>query len=203
MKNTKEFILENKEITNTDRRKSLKSLPSHNENPFARDTIVHADKGYKMKTFGTKKLLADIETGEIEEGLLVARKIEVDKGEFVKIYVDQMKTIYDLPRAARKLFEYIAHNLEINADEIYIYHPDAMAFCGYNQVNQIINALCTLTELGIISKSYRAGWWFINPTILFNGNRLVLVSEYMRKDKAKEKQWDSDMKKKLNADNDE
>lgn len=203
MKNTKEFILENKELQSKDGKKSLKSLPSHNENPFLRDTVIHANKGYKMKTFGTDELLVNVQTGEVRQGLLVAKHVEVDKGEFVKIYVDQMNAIYDLPRPARKLFEYIALNIEVNADEIYIFHPDAMAHCGYSQVNQIINALCTLTEKGIISKSYRTGWWFINPTILFNGNRLILVNEFMRNDREKEKQWESDMNKTLNTNNDE
>ena len=115
MENTKEFILEDKELSKNDGKSSLKSLEAFKENPFAKDTIIHADKGYKMKTFGTDKELADVDTGEVQQGLLVAQKVAVDKGTFVKIFVEQMEKIYDLPKYARKMFQYIAMNIEINS----------------------------------------------------------------------------------------
>lgn len=215
MENTKEFILENKEfsishlseeqtkISLTDTKGGIKSLEVHKSNPFMKDTIVHVDRGYKKIKIGTSDELANIETGEVQQGQFVFSQVSVDRGTFVKIFADQIDKIYDLPRPARKLFEYITINLQPNNDEIYIHHEEVMEVCGYKQLNQVIKALVILAKKGIISRSYRPYWWFINPTILFNGNRLVLVTEYILKSKEDDKEWESNMKKTLNADNDE
>jgi hypothetical protein len=209
MENTKDFILDNKEVSTIeisddvtslglkDVKGGITSLEEYKTNPFRKDAIIHAQIGFKSVKIGTTETLVSTETGQIVEGQWHYQKQLVDKATFVKIYADQIHKIYELPKPARKLFEYIATNLQPNADEIYIMPDMLVELCGYKARNQVYKALVVLCKKGIIGKSFRPYWWFINPTVLFNGSRVTLINDYILQTKVEDKQWGDDMKKTL------
>lgn len=213
MENTKDFILENKEVGKIevseavenvglkDVKGGIKSLEMHKTNPFIKDTIVHVDKGYKKIKVGTNEALVSVTTGELFESQMHYHKVEVDRATFVRIFTDQIHKIYDLPSPARKLFEYIASNLKPNTDEIYLHYEELATLCNYKSTNQVYKALIVLHKKGILSRSYRPYWWFINPTILYNGNRLLLIKDYVLKTQDEDKIWNKGLKDYIN-DND-
>lgn len=182
MENTKDFILENKKVLTVPNEKvdvkgGLKQLELHDKSPY-HQSLVHAiDMGVKKVFVGTRDRWVNEMTGEIAGEQMIYKTEVVDRRKFVKIYVDEMKNLYDLPLHARKLFEYICGNLKKDQDEIYIHQEDVMKCYGWKQVNQVHKALITLAKKGFIAKQTKPYWWYINPTIFFNGNSVIFVKK--------------------------
>jgi hypothetical protein len=180
MENTKDIILENKkviEVTNekVDVKGGIRNLPSHNISPY-HEILAHSmDYGSKKVYVGVKDELVSTITGEVHSTQVIYKTEVVDRRKFVKIYVDEMKNLYDLPLHARKVFEYICANLKKDSDEIYIHQEEVMEIYGWKQVNQVHKALIFLTKKGFIARQVRPYWWYINPTIFFNGDSVMFV----------------------------
>jgi hypothetical protein len=134
---------------------------------------------------GTDEAMAFVDTGEIFGKRLVMKQEVVDKNKFVKLYVDNIASMYGLPKYAFKLFQYILQNLPQMADEVYLYDKEIMQELGWSHVNQYHKALRKLTDLRFIARTLRPMLWYINPTIFFNGDRVAFIRT-IRKDNSEQ-----------------
>jgi len=64
---------------------------------------------------------------------------------------------------------------------VYIFLPELLDFSQWTSNKQGYTALKELVKAGIIALSTRPGYWFINPAIVFNGDRLLFVQEFKKK----------------------
>lgn len=157
----------------------------YKENPFA-NGVFNIEKGKKSVIAGsTKQVLVDIDTGQIEGITLMHKYKEVDKEQFVKLYIDEVASLFELSRTGLRVFGFVLKALRINSAEIYIDISELMVFCGYKQKNQVYKGLAELIANKIIAMSVRPNLWFINPSIIFNGDRVVFAKEYRIKDTTK------------------
>jgi len=169
----------------------LRKVPKHKKNPFLFDEDdkllidvpvrvkkqFYVSKEYDDKTF--------YQTGEInheEGGHYIYSKREVDPTEFIKVYTAGISAMYNLTKSGLKAFHYCTTRLIPDSDKIYIYIPDMAEFCGWKSKKQAYVGLKELIRAGIIAPSFHPGIWFINPQVIFNGNRLVLVRELRKKE---------------------
>jgi hypothetical protein len=53
-----------------------------------------------------------------------------------------------------------------------------MEYTGYNAKKTILNALSELLENKFIARGSNPYHYFINPTIFFNGDRLIFLEQY-------------------------
>ena len=102
---------------------------------------------------------------------------QVDKAEFVKIFISEIDRVYNLPLNARKTFKYICENLEMQSGEVYLWIEDIVTQCGYSSYSQVHRALVVLNQCGFIAPSEKPNIWFINPNIFFRGDRMLLVQD--------------------------
>ena len=155
----------------------------YEENPFIGNTLINTRSGVRRVTNkgGDQVMVVSSETGEITtHGAGFWQTQDVDKTQFVKLYINGVKAFKVLTSAGTKVFEvlYMAVQENIGKDKIYL---------NFGSVNQNLTpmSLATWTRglREIVDKSFIAstliqGQYFINPDYLWNGDRLAFVKEY-------------------------
>ena len=170
---------------------SLRKHEKHSINPFLMDDgVIKIERGKKAIIMGgTKDILVDQETGETKALGVLAKYQEVDRTKFVKIYVNEIKNIFDLSTTGYKVFAYLLTCIKINNDEIYLNIQDCVDFCKWKATVQVYRGLGELMKNEIIAQSKKSNIWFINPNIIFNGDRFAFIKQYTLKN---EKQLPAD-----------
>jgi hypothetical protein len=156
--------------------KSRRGVKRHEENPFMALAAINTK-------IGSKRITSQ-ETGEIIAPAGFHTVIEVDKNQFVKLYINGVKAFRGLKAAGTTVFEviYMAIQKQIGQDDLYIH---------YNSIDHSITPMSEATfyrgmkeliEKGFIAESTRPNIYFLNVDYLFNGNRLAFIKEYRLKD---------------------
>jgi hypothetical protein len=148
-------------------------------NPFLNDTIHHVDKGNKTVLIASKDpdLIVDSD-GNVRGHSILARKVKVDRAQFMKVYHSGLSNWYDLSKASIKVFAYIANLLKPNSDSFDFDLEDCKTFTGYAAKNTILSAISELIDNKFIARGSNPYKYFVNPTIFFNGDRLTLLDQY-------------------------
>jgi len=117
---------------------------------------------------------------------------EVDKTQFVKLYINGVKAFRDLTGPGTKVFEilYLEVQGQIGKDMVYL---------SFNAVKQEVTPMSEATytrgmrELiakGFIAPNVLQGWYFINPDYMWNGDRLAFVKEFrVKRDASSDQAW--------------
>lgn len=120
---------------------------------------------------------------------------EVDKEEFIKLYTSQIKAYFDLTKTAYKVFFIFLRIYQdaIGKDHFYLSCKKAMSLAekiDHFALSESIfyRGIKELIEKRIIAKTNEKNWYFINPAIVFNGDRARFVSEIIKKKEAMEEQ---------------
>jgi len=166
------------------RRKEIK----FERNPFVFENKEKAVLKIEIPTKTKKKIVGssdlgvyNIITGEIEGGNFLWQNKSVDDELFAKIYINQISSIYNLTKTGLRALGYVLSKLEPNKDLVYIYYPEMQVYCGWSIRKSCNSGLKELLTAKIIAPSMQPGFWFINPHIVFNGNRLTLMTTYTKK----------------------
>lgn len=160
--------------------KSIKQYKLNVENPFIDETITHIEKGEKFIMIGNPNsdVLIDGETSEIKAHTVMAKKIKVDRAQFVKLYTSTITNFLELSKTGIRVFTFIASNIRPNADSFVMVFDECMKYTGYKSKKSIIQGLTELIDNDIIARSKVPYIYFINPTMFYNGDRLTLLEQY-------------------------
>ena len=167
----------------------LNKFPEYDENPFMENALQEISRhSIKKKVFvrGNRSVLNQVinDNGEIVAHSAFLRTIEVDESQFVKVYLSRFAAFYDLNKAAMKVFGYIHTKCVIpNKDILYIDFGEAKDFTGYSANNIIRAGLSCLVEQGIIARSTNPYKYYMNPLVVFNGDRITFADSYIKKKK--------------------
>jgi len=156
------------------------------ENPFLNETVQHVEKGEKTLLFGQKDpdLIID-SNSEVKGHSLFARKVQVDKAKFMKVFMTGLSNWFDLSKAGIKVFAYVANQIVPNRDSFDFDMDDCRKFTGYSGKNTILSGLAELIDNRFIARGPNPYKYYINPTIFFNGDRLTFIEQYELESKAK------------------
>jgi len=167
--------------------------PVVNSNPFTaslkasmtvQHKVLHAVNG-----FGSVEMI-DKESGEVisdlSENRVFTKRQYVDSDKFTKIYLDRFKQLFDLSSSTVKVFGYILNEMQkvenVNSDIIYFDMEDCKDYLGFSQSNMIYRGLTELLQHGFIAKAKKPSHFYIDSKTAFNGNRIVIMEEYERKE---------------------
>ena len=173
--------MENK--INTMAAKKISGVEKYVKNPFLEDGVLTIKKGKSTVIAGsTKKVMIDTETGEAEGLVLLHKYKEVDKDQFIKLYLGEIKSLFELSKTGLKAFGYVISCMRINDAEIYLNVSNMCSFCGWSTTTtQVYLGLGELIKNKIIAPSVNSNLWFINPNVIFNGDRIAFIKEYKLK----------------------
>ena len=167
-------------------------------NPFCFETELKIETRKKNLTVsrGTE-LIEKKDTGKSYFANIVHTQ-EVDKEEFIKLYTSQIKAYFDLTKTAYKVFFIFLRIYQdaIGKDHFYLSCKKAMSLA--EKIDHFVlsesifyRGIKELIEKRIIAKTNEKNWYFINPAIVFNGDRARFVSEIIKKKEAIEEQMES------------
>lgn len=157
-------------------------------NPFV-DQMVIKTKGKKM-TVARGSTLVDMATGEIEGVTEIAQIVEVDEGQFIKLFTKDLAFWFDLTKGGMRVFGALLTAVQTNAigrDMVFldVRHASLKSFSISRST--FFRGIDELLEKGFIAKHLSSNWYFINPAMFFNGNRARFVREYRKTENKKSK----------------
>jgi hypothetical protein len=100
-----------------------------------------------------------------------------DPAAYCKHYKGTSNVLMALKEPANKMYYYIHEHLDVNRDEICILMDDYLLFAGYKASNRLnyYRAIEGLLAANIIARKVGMGsCFYINPNIIFNGDRTKL-----------------------------
>ena len=172
--------------------KKLSEFEMNRENPFISEALEVINKNIIQKTKMTKNTderailkAVDESTGEILGHTAFIRQIEVDEEKFTKFYLSGFQAFYDLKPSSIKVFGFILNLLKPNRDDFDFYAEDCINHYKLSR-KTIERALTELLNNGVIARGRNEYQYFINPMVVFNGNRITFAKTYVKKKKSKE-----------------
>jgi hypothetical protein len=166
----------------------------HEANPFVEGMeLIVGSKAVKVATVGKEKnILVNQHTGEVTGTHVVARK-KVDSTKFVKVFANYMSFTFDLTKGGNKalrvllwaLKEYGIGRDKISLDkyaleEFLAKHADLEPKLILSYAT-FARGLAELEKAKLIAKAIKPGDYFINPDVIFNGDRIAFTTVLERK----------------------
>jgi len=165
----------------------LNTFPEHEDNPFVESAIEEIkEHTTKRKVFvrGNRSVINQVvnDNGEFVAHSAFLRTIEVDDSQFVKVYLSRFTAFYELKKPAIKVFGYILNKCIVpDRDIFYFDYDEAKIYTGYSGNNHIRTGLSSLIEQGIIARSTNPFKYYINPLVVFNGDRITFAESYVKR----------------------
>lgn len=161
----------------------------YESNPFVAEggfVVPTRNKRETLQTMGPASVQVDGQRIDVAQ---IVRVKQVDADKFVKVFVGQLSAFYDLNQTSIRLLtvllKVISDPQYINADKIVMTEAIAKntmkehgqkplsSASYYRAVNELISA-------GFIAPTTTPPLYFINPAVLFNGDRVRFVTELRR-----------------------
>lgn len=163
---------------------TLDTFEKYKHNPFGGEVLKYIQKkNAKVGWSKTKISVLDESTGEIESAYnAIYTKKQVDTQQYNKLYLKGLKALFGLNKTAQKVLEYIFANIKIKQDYIIFSMQDCKEYCNYSSNQIVYNGLASLIKAEMIARTNEHYKYWINPTMMFNGDRLVLINEYEKTD---------------------
>ncbi|MEC5343164.1 hypothetical protein ABRZ24_11230 [Brenneria populi] len=157
-------------------------------NPFCFETEIKIETRKKNLTVSRGTELIEKKDTSKSYFANIVHTQEVDKEEFIKLYTSQIKAYFDLTKTAYKVFFIFLRIYQdaIGKDHFYLSCKKAMSLA--EKIDHFVlsesifyRGIKELIEKRIIAKTNEKNWYFINPAIVFNGDRARFVSEIIKK----------------------
>lgn len=157
-------------------------------NPFCFETELKIETRKKNLTVSRGTELIERKDASRSYFANIVHTQEVDKEEFIKLYTSQIKAYFDLTKTAYKVFFIFLRIYQdaIGKDHFYLSCKKAMSLA--EKIDHFVlsesifyRGVKELIEKRIIAKTNEKNWYFINPAIIFNGDRARFVSEIRKK----------------------
>lgn len=164
-------------------KKSRRGFLRYKENPFLLPAVSNTKSGSKKVTSNKDKLLIiNEETGEQLAGAGFFHYEEVDKTQFLKLYINGVKALTELTSPGTKVFEVLYRTVQdnINKDRVTL---------AYDLIDQNVVSISESTfyrgmkeliEKKFIAETTIQNLYFINPDYIFNGDRLSFVKTFIK-----------------------
>lgn len=153
----------------------------YEKNPFMFDV---ATRTRRVTNKRGDMMLINSNSGEIQSTIAGFWEAEeVDSTKFVKLFVQGVKALKELTGAGTKVFEvlYLRVQENIGKDKV---------FMAFSAVDKTLTPMSNPTydrgmreilEKGFIAATPTQGWYWLNPSFVWNGDRLAFVKEYRKK----------------------
>jgi hypothetical protein len=146
--------------------------------------IIKKTEVIRSKDRNDIQLITDAKTGEVNGHSAFMRFIEVEEEKFAKVYLSQFAAFWELGKPAIRVFGYILSVLKPNQDS-FIFELDAcLEHSQYKHKSMVFTGLANLLECSIIARTKYDHKYFINPLIVFNGNRVTFAKTYIKKQRS-------------------
>jgi hypothetical protein len=151
-------------------------------NPFVANMVIPIGSKSVQILGKDSNVLINQSTGEVTGTHVIARK-KADSSKFVKVYADYMQFTFDLTSAGNKALRVLMWAIKergIGKDRI---DMDKMTLSEFIEETGLEMSVATfhrgvsdLEKAKIIAKTLKLGRYFINPGVMFNGDRIAFTT---------------------------
>lgn len=167
------------------------SLVRYETNPFLNNlTIKKGTKTIRINSNLGKEnnILIDQNTGEVKSTHIATYR-QVDETKFVKLFTQNIALTFELTSAGIKAFNVLLHIVQTTIEKDIVL-LDKFALEDFLKQNSLKLSISTfkrgvseLVKAKILAANKRKGFYFINPSFCFNGDRLTFTTIIERKNK--------------------
>lgn len=166
--------------------KKIREYENFEVNPFAEKAIEEMQIVKKQQIIRPTDrneihMIVNSQTGAVEGQTAFMRFIEVDEQRFAKVYLSQFSSFFNLSKSAIKVFGYILTVIPPKKDSFYFIMEECLKYTGYSTEKSVFEGLASLIENNIIARSNNHVRYFINPLVVFNGDRVTFAKTYIKK----------------------
>jgi hypothetical protein len=169
--------------------KSVTDFPRHDKNPFMQELLYMRKSRNKIVASTKGEHILDADTGEIREGEFTRAVIveRVDNEQFIRVFDNYLTTIFDLSKRALMVLKYTMTALKFNDDRIYFDVQEAKTATGYNSRETIFKGLAELIDKGVLARTDKVNFYFINPKAFVRGNRIDMLKVWVKANSEEDK----------------
>lgn len=132
---------------------------------------------YKVLSFGNARIELERYQNNMDAKIALTQK--VDHEAFTKVFHDSVSYILKLSKTAQSVILYIIKNMPKDRGYVVIDNTTVMSMCGFKTRKSVRDAVVELLEKNIITRTTVPKTYWVNPLILFNGNRITYAKEYI------------------------
>ena len=167
-------------------KKTRRGMELYEKNPYIVDASLNTNEGTKRRTLrnkdGSQLMITNPGTGEMIAPAGFWQTQEVDKTQFVKLYVNGVRAFRELTAAGGRIFEilYLEVQKAIGRDRIYLSFSNLPDEFSISQAT-FTRGMRELMDKKFVAPTAAIGWYWVNPDYMWNGDRLAYVKEYRLK----------------------
>jgi|GEM_PF-859031 len=179
----KKGMIVSKNVERMDFSKIIKKGERFKVNPFIENVKVLTKN--KKITVAKGRAIVDLNSGEIEGWTEVSQVVEVDKGQFIKLFTNDLAIWFELNKPGIRVFGallVVVQNEAIGKDIVFFDFKNTILKEFKISKSTFYRGIEELLEKKFIARHISSGWFFINPLIFFNGNRAKFIRDYKLKD---------------------
>lgn len=167
--------------TKIDKQNKTQEFEYNSTNPFLASIVEHIQDSKHRKIAGHSFLdVVDKTTGNVnkQKVLVLGDQRIVDKQEYAKVYMGEIGRFFGLSKKALLLLDYIMKNIKYGDDKICLYYPDVQERLGLIR-STMYSAIAQMLQAQIIAKASTNGCYYINPAVVFKGERIAIVKQFI------------------------
>jgi hypothetical protein len=165
--------------------KKLSDFDFHSVNPFRGQLMKEVQLSTERAVMGTKIVdFIDQDSGEIRSSELryMGHEKVVDRTTFMKLYISNLDVFFGFSKTAQKVLKYFIAVLKRDKDDVTFDLSQCIELSGLRGKSSVYKGIAELLQKEVIAKGPNETTYFINPSVIFNGNRLVIINRYMTED---------------------
>lgn len=169
----------------------MKDVIVYNENPFLQEIEIKLKNKKVFVSHDIDKRLVDSKSGQ-EKPVFIGSYKEVDEEEFVKIFTSNIAYMFELTPAGNKVFHFLLTEVQkkgIGKDVAYLSYESAKQNLERSKlkISKTVfwSGLKDLIHNKILARSSSINLYYINPNILFNGDRVAFFNAIKKKNSGK------------------
>lgn len=162
--------------------KALSDFPLADTSPyeFSLKKRLNECSSNRVLSFGNAKI--ELERYQNNIGARIALTQKVDHETFVKVFRDSIKYVAKLSRTAQAVLWYIMDNLPKDKGYVIIDNATVMDYCGFKTRKSVREAVIELLGKNFLTRTTLPKKYWVNPLIIFNGNRITYANQYILDD---------------------
>lgn len=157
---------------------------AYTKNPFWKPKTI--DVGTKKVTI-SGGYVTNTGTGESVQHAGIHKVEYVDEDKFVKVFTQNLKVFFDLSQASQKVLQAVLAAMQnnIGTDGINLSWFDVEDYSKEHELkisrSTFHRAMREMLDKGFLAESESPNFYWINPHLFFNGNRMTFISEFRKK----------------------
>ena len=159
--------------------KTLHDFPLADVSPYEIDLKSRLNECTKNRVLSFGNARVELERYQKNVSARIALTQKVDKETFIKVFKDSLKYIAQLSRTAQAVLWYIMDSLPQDRGYVVIDNMTVMDFCKFKTRKSVREGVVELLEKNFLTRTTVPKKFWVNPLVVFNGNRITYANEYI------------------------